>query len=43
VRFEEAADAELADAKTLSGNAFKAELAKRTIAAVLGELAGVDS
>jgi xanthine dehydrogenase YagS FAD-binding subunit len=42
-RFQEAADAELADAKTLSGNAFKAELAKRTIAAVLGELAGVDS
>jgi xanthine dehydrogenase YagS FAD-binding subunit len=42
-RFLEAADAELAAAKTFDGNAFKVELAKRTIAAVLGELAGVDA
>ena len=41
--FLEAADAELAAAKTFSGNAFKVELARRTIAAMLGELAGVDA
>ena len=41
--FLKAADAELAAAKTFDGNAFKVELAKRTIAAVLGELAGVDA
>jgi xanthine dehydrogenase YagS FAD-binding subunit len=39
-RFLAAADAELAAAKPVDGNAFKTELAKRTIAAVLGELAG---
>jgi xanthine dehydrogenase YagS FAD-binding subunit len=33
-----AADAELADARPLAGNAFKVELARRTIAAVLKEL-----
>jgi xanthine dehydrogenase YagS FAD-binding subunit len=38
--FLRAADAEVAGAKALSGNAFKIELAKRTMAAVLGELAG---
>jgi xanthine dehydrogenase YagS FAD-binding subunit len=38
--FLAAADAELAAAKPFGGNAFKTELAKRTIAAVLGELAG---
>ena len=37
--FRAAAEAELAAAKPLSGNGFKVELAKRTIAAVLGELA----
>jgi len=36
--FLEAADAELADARPLAGNAFKVELARRTIAAVLGQL-----
>jgi xanthine dehydrogenase YagS FAD-binding subunit len=36
--FRAAAEAELADAKPLRDNAFKVELAKRTIAAVLGEL-----
>ena len=35
-----AAEAELADAAPLAHNAFKVELAKRTIAAVLAELAG---
>lgn len=39
-RFRHAADAELAAAVPLSGNAFKVELAKRTITAVLTELAG---
>ncbi|MEH2513686.1 xanthine dehydrogenase YagS FAD-binding subunit [Nitrobacteraceae bacterium AZCC 1564] len=39
-RFLLAAEAELAAAKPLYGNAFKTELAKRTIAAVLGELLG---
>ncbi len=41
--FLEAADAELAAARTFDGNAFKVELVKRTIAAVLGGLAGVDA
>jgi xanthine dehydrogenase YagS FAD-binding subunit len=41
--FLAAADAELAAAKSFDGNAFKVELAKRTIAAVLGELTGVDA
>jgi xanthine dehydrogenase YagS FAD-binding subunit len=36
--FLEAADAELADARPLAGNAFKAELARRTLVAVLGQL-----
>lgn len=38
--FRAAAEAELADAMPLSGNGFKIELAKRTITAVLGSLAG---
>ena len=38
--FRNAAEAELADAAPLAHNAFKVELAKRTIAAVLAELAG---
>ncbi|WP_322515533.1 xanthine dehydrogenase family protein subunit M [Rhodopseudomonas palustris] len=38
--FRAAAEAELADAVPLRDNAFKIELAKRTITAVLGELAG---
>ena len=42
-RFLAAADAELAAAKSFGGNGFKIELAKRTIAAVLGELTGVDA
>lgn len=42
-RFLEAADAELAGARTFDGNAFKVELVKRTIAALLSELAGVDA
>lgn len=41
--FLAAADAELAAARTLDGNAFKVELAKRTLVAVLSELAGVDA
>jgi xanthine dehydrogenase YagS FAD-binding subunit len=36
-----AAEAELADAAPLRDNGFKIELAKRTIAAVVGDLAGV--
>jgi xanthine dehydrogenase YagS FAD-binding subunit len=36
--FLEAADAELADARPLAGNAFKVDLARRTIAAVLQQL-----
>ena len=36
--FRAAAEAELADAKPLSGNAFKIELAKRTLVATLTEL-----
>ena len=42
-RFLDAAHAELAAAKSFSGNAFKIELARRTVAAVLGELAGTDA
>ena len=42
-RFLEAAAAELAAARTFEGNAFKIELAKRTIAAVLGELTGAEA
>ncbi|TPK92394.1 xanthine dehydrogenase family protein subunit M [Mesorhizobium sp. B2-4-12] len=38
--FRAAAEAELADAVPLRDNAFKIELAKRTIVSVLGELAG---
>ena len=38
--FRAAAEAELADAQPLRDNGFKIELAKRTMAAVLGELAG---
>ncbi|MYL99339.1 xanthine dehydrogenase family protein subunit M [Novosphingobium sp. FGD1] len=38
--FAAAADAELAEARPLPGNAFKIELARRTIVAVLRELAG---
>ncbi len=38
--FRAAADAELADAVPLRDNGFKIELARRTILAVLGELAG---
>ncbi|WP_374942066.1 FAD binding domain-containing protein [Sphingomonas sp.] len=38
--FRAAAEAELADARGLRDNGFKIELAKRTIAATLGELAG---
>jgi xanthine dehydrogenase YagS FAD-binding subunit len=38
--FAAAAAAELADARPLKHNGFKIELARRTIAAVLGELAG---
>ena len=36
--FLQAADAELADARPLAGNAFKVELARRTLAAVLQQL-----
>jgi xanthine dehydrogenase YagS FAD-binding subunit len=36
--FLEAADAELADARPLAGNAFKVDLARRTVAAVLQQL-----
>jgi xanthine dehydrogenase YagS FAD-binding subunit len=36
--FLEAADAELADARPLAGNAFKVELARRTLVAVLQQL-----
>lgn len=38
--FRAAAEAELADAKPLTHNGFKVELAKRTIAAVLADLSG---
>ncbi|WP_159982708.1 MULTISPECIES: xanthine dehydrogenase family protein subunit M [unclassified Novosphingobium] len=40
IAFAAAADAELADARPLSDNGFKIELARRTIIAVLGNLAG---
>jgi xanthine dehydrogenase YagS FAD-binding subunit len=36
--FLEASDAELSDARPLAGNGFKIDLARRTIAAVLGQL-----
>jgi xanthine dehydrogenase YagS FAD-binding subunit len=36
--FLQAADAELADARPLAGNAFKVDLARRTLAAVLAQL-----
>jgi xanthine dehydrogenase YagS FAD-binding subunit len=36
--FLQAADAELADARPLAGNAFKVDLTRRTLAAVLGQL-----
>ncbi len=39
--FLEAADAELADAAPLQGNAFKIPLVRNTIASLLGELGGV--
>jgi xanthine dehydrogenase YagS FAD-binding subunit len=42
-RFRAAADAEMAMAGPVDGNAFKVELAKRTIAAVLGELSGASA
>jgi xanthine dehydrogenase YagS FAD-binding subunit len=38
--FLRAADVELAAAKPTEANAFKIELAKRTMAAVLGDLTG---
>jgi xanthine dehydrogenase YagS FAD-binding subunit len=38
--FRRAAEAELAAARPLRDNGFKVELAKRTIVAVLGQLAG---
>jgi xanthine dehydrogenase YagS FAD-binding subunit len=38
--FRQAAEAELAAAQPLSDNAFKIELARRTVVAVLGQLAG---
>jgi xanthine dehydrogenase YagS FAD-binding subunit len=41
--FRAAAALELADAQGLSGNAFKIELAKRTIVAVLGDLTGAQA
>ena len=41
--FRAAADAELADAKPLSGNAFKIELARRTLVATLVELSEASS
>ena len=41
--FRAAAEAELADAQPLKDNGFKIELAKRTLTAVLAELAGVSA
>ena len=41
--FRAAAEAELADAAPLRDNGFKVELARRTITAVLGDLAGVSA
>jgi xanthine dehydrogenase YagS FAD-binding subunit len=40
--FRAAAEAELADARPLAGNAFKIELTARTVTAVLGGLRGAD-
>ena len=40
--FRAAADAELADARPLEGNKFKVELAARSMAAVLSDLAGTN-
>jgi xanthine dehydrogenase YagS FAD-binding subunit len=40
--FRAAAEAELADARPLAGNAFKIELTARTVTAVLGQLRGTD-
>jgi xanthine dehydrogenase YagS FAD-binding subunit len=42
-RFLAAANDELAAAKPFNGNAFKTEIAKRTVVAVLGELAGAEA
>jgi xanthine dehydrogenase YagS FAD-binding subunit len=41
--FRAAVEAELSEAAPLAGNAFKVELARRTIAAVLGTLTGADA
>jgi xanthine dehydrogenase YagS FAD-binding subunit len=41
--FRAAAEAELADAAPLRDNAFKVELARRTITEVLGEITGADA
>jgi xanthine dehydrogenase YagS FAD-binding subunit len=41
--FRSAVDAELADAKALSENGFKIDLARRTVVAVLSELTGVSA
>lgn len=41
--FRAAVDAEFADARLLRENAFKVELARRTVASVLGELTGAQS
>jgi xanthine dehydrogenase YagS FAD-binding subunit len=41
--FHAAVEAELADARPLRGNTFKIELARRTVTAVLGQLAGGDA
>ena len=41
--FRAAAEAELKDAAALRDNGFKIELARRTIVALLGELAGAKS
>ena len=41
--FRRAVDAELADAKALSHNGFKIDLARRTVVAVLSELTGVST
>jgi xanthine dehydrogenase YagS FAD-binding subunit len=41
--FRAAVDAELTDAKALSDNGFKIELARRTVIAVLSDLTGVSA
>jgi xanthine dehydrogenase YagS FAD-binding subunit len=41
--FRSAVDAELADAKALNDNAFKIDLARRTVVGVLSELTGVSA